>query len=314
MAGLDWSRHGEIRDLDVCPADTIPLATAIERLARHAIDVWPDGDDSDLFLSLAGTRPHGGWPPSEIAFDDDDRPIDAIHRMHAAAVVAEAQLLAIPIVSEAAVTRAEWEQIEAKLGDSFEWGVGARRAWSRLAPAFAAAASRGEVATYVRRINGGRSRTFEAKYWAIDFETAVRRAATGTVCMRDEDTPFDPFAKPDHRIFVGQIGLEPALQSIARENAISVLDLGPNGRLPRPIDDAMPQERKLVDRLVQLMSGVDPTQTRKEDLQTTLGSDFGVELEVRAFARIWRKAKERLPSDLAEAYGKTGPRKNAFRP
>lgn len=295
LAELDWSMHGDAQHRDVCPKGTIPLATAFERLARHAIDVWPEGHYRFPFLKCAGLKPHSGWVTSDIAFDPEGRPHPSIHAVHAPGVIADAMRLNVPIASTDAVTREEWEDVEATGGEDWAWGTGARRVWSNLAPSFAAAASRGEVKTFARRIHGGPTSAIEPKLWAIGFEMAVRRAASCAICLDGgEDGPFDPNAKPTHRLFVEAIGLEPALQAIARETYVPQLDLGPIAPLLRPIDEKLPSERRLTDRLVLLLESHDPRTTASDEFRTMLETDFVCDIGPRPFRRIWRSANERF--------------------
>jgi hypothetical protein len=313
MAALDWSKHGAAQERGVVRKGYIPLATALERLARHAVDVWPESDDGRYFLKCAGLRPRGDWVPAELAFDEDGMPYHSVHARSAPALVADAEYLAVPISSASSVTRDEWESVGIVGGDDWEWGVGARRVWAVIAPAFAQAAFDGRIKTFYRGSGsgGGEPKKLESYLWELEFELAVRRAAACAIYMDNEAWAFDQSLKAEHPIYVLEKGLEATLQAVARETYASALDLGDFGRLHRTIDDQLPAEARIVTRLAHLLTVNDPRTSSKDILINALESDFGCEFSERQRKRYWRLAKAMIDVVLRERYEIPGPKPKA---
>lgn len=310
MAALDWSKHGAAQERSVVRKGYVPLATALARLARHSVDVWPESDDGRYFLRCAGLRPRGDWVPAELAFDDEGAPYQSVHARRAPELVADAEHLDIPIASASSVTRGEWESVGIAGGDDWEWGIGARRVWAVIAPAFAKAAFDGRIKTFYRGSGGGGGEPKELKssLWELEFEMAVRRAAACAIYMDNEAWAFDQSLKAEHPIYVLEEGLEATLQAVARETYASPLNLDDIGRLHRPIDDHLPPKDRLVARLAHLLTIHDPRKASRDSLCDLIEIDFACTLRDRRRKDIWKLALAIIDEKLCEKYMRAGPK------
>lgn len=313
MADLDWSAHGHQQLGHVTPDGYLPLAQAFLQLAKMAVDDWPTHPPKPYFLMCASLRPKGEYPNAEFAFDRHGRPLTSIHDAYAVQVREDAARYMVPIRSRRSISRAEWDAVEDAVAEDWAWGVGARRVWSTLATALATAASKREVKTGIRPIiRGGSIAPLKASSWLIDQRRTILRAASCGIYIDPIDGTFDDAKPPNHSIFVDKFRLVPTLEEIARENYATHIDISEIGRLPRPIDDTVTPERKLLEHLIQMMKVSDPLETSRDDLREELNRAFGMTVGPRPFKRIWADAKS--SDKKLEDYGRTGPKRAKTRP
>lgn len=184
-------------------------------------------------------------PPPGHAFDDEGRPIAAVHSSHGADVRSALRWEAderrrrwVPngrvgidqgprrLQSHDEISIEDWERAYEAVVLPRELRSAARQSLERVANAIAEMASLDEadersITLTGRPVLGGPPRTIERSVWTTGPELRMRRLAA---CGLNLDSPFDPATPVSHLVFVDADRLEYALDAYAPANTFLAID------------------------------------------------------------------------------------------
>lgn len=313
-ARLDWSAHADPSRWPI--SEHIFLADAVQRVGEAICHPWDPGLPSAMAFN-----PSPFIPGPDDAFVDG-QPIAAIHELFAPvirsvvspATFAELQLrddraawLASHVADPAGGSPLPALALRARNGEDRDDPVtydhwndaglvaaldgtlaeNARKAMPEVARAIAELAFDADIETFARPLHGGEMVPLLPALWALD--DPLPRIATCTLRL---DDPFNPDADGDHRIFVGDTGLDTAIATLAARKWLPLADFfidNPPRMRPDRLGESVEQVKVA---LLELMADGDhrhwtKSRFRDEIARRRLESDGVV------FDRAWLAATEK---------------------
>jgi hypothetical protein len=293
MAGLDWSKYR--RPAADYVSDTIMLAGVVDMFARQVCGPYPTG--IEFFLSKAGNTPPGSVVPAEDAFAPDGTPFHSVHKRLDTIMRSHADDLEVPIARPDVIGRDEWARIHDTGMDRWNLGLGARRAVAGLAPIVTRLAAEERLECHARPIHGG-PKTISIngrEWWDLDPEQSVRRIASSGLNL---SKPYDPYAEPDHIIFVSPTGLQKVILDSAREHYVATA-FREHGEwaVRRKVDYYAVQVAEVTAFLVTMMNSGNCETFTNRDFEAEVSLEFGS----RGLGRCFERAKAAAVADAARS-------------